>query len=261
MPPTPIYTSNTIHSSAFHVRYGWTGWTSDGPFPPLPDAAFFERLDLALEADGIRRLESNWSTRQIQIICSIKPTVSPVLFVARMKGRLRQAHTPVRFRRKISFRSIGENKRRQVEAYIEKQVTKERFVDKRFSEFMQSFTTAHGSARLDQPTETGSGRYWFNLHLVLVTESRMRFTDERSLKRISEMCDKAALKKAYQLASRSVMPDHIHLALRGNIEQSPEEIALTFMNNIAFAFGQKAVFRPGYYVGTFGEYDMGAVRQ
>ena len=56
------------------------------------------------------------------------------------------------------------------------------------------------------------------------------------------------------------MPDHIHLSLRGNVEYSPEDVALSFMNNIAFAFGQKAIFRPSYYVGTFGEYDMGAVR-
>lgn len=56
------------------------------------------------------------------------------------------------------------------------------------------------------------------------------------------------------------MPDHIHLSLRGDVAHSPEDIALSFMNNIAFAFGQKAIFRPSYYVGTFGEYDMGAVR-
>ncbi len=31
-------------------------------------------------------------------------------------------------------------------------------------------------------------------------------------------------------------------------------------NNLAFAFGQKAIWVPSYYVGSFGEYDMGAVR-
>ena len=56
------------------------------------------------------------------------------------------------------------------------------------------------------------------------------------------------------------MPDHVHMSLHGDIALSPEDIALSFMNNIAFAFGQKAIFRPSYYVGTFGEYDMGALR-
>jgi hypothetical protein len=56
------------------------------------------------------------------------------------------------------------------------------------------------------------------------------------------------------------MPDHLHLALRGNIEHAPETIALSFMNNLADALGQKPVWQCGYYVGTFGEYDMNAVR-
>jgi hypothetical protein len=51
------------------------------------------------------------------------------------------------------------------------------------------------------------------------------------------------------------------MALRGNVEEAPEAIVLGFMNNIAFEFGQQPVLRPSYYAGTFGEYDMGAVRR
>jgi hypothetical protein len=50
------------------------------------------------------------------------------------------------------------------------------------------------------------------------------------------------------------------LALRGNVEETPEAIALALMNNLAYALGQRPVWRCGYYVGTFGEYDMNAVR-
>jgi len=56
------------------------------------------------------------------------------------------------------------------------------------------------------------------------------------------------------------MPDHLHMALRGNIEHDPQTIALSFMNNLAYALGQKPVWEFGYYVGSFGEYDMNAVR-
>mgnify|MGYP000897751410 CR=1 FL=1 len=115
--------------------------------------------------------------------------------------------------------------------------------------------------RLQEPTATKRGRYWYDLHLVFVTEQRERFVDDSSLQRFKLTCEKNAQKKGYLLGSFSVMPDHLHLALRGNVEESPEEIALGFMNNIAFAFGQRAVLRPSYYVGTFGDYDMGAVRE
>ena len=263
MIPMPLYTPENIDSPAYRLRYSWTGWSSGCDFPE-PPSEFFPALESLWEVDGIRRLETSWAPHQLQFTCSVKPTVSPIFFVTRMKGRLqhalRLAGMPVHFSRKIAFRSLGENKREQIEAYIRDQVTKERFVDDRFSEFMKGLTLADSSVQLKNPTGTNSGRYWYNLHVVLVTDSRMRITDERSLSLISETCDKVAVKKSYQVVIRSVMPDHLHLALRGDIEHSPEVIALAFMNYIAFAFGQKVIFRRSYYVGTFGEYYMGAVR-
>lgn len=165
------------------------------------------------------------------------------------------------FSRKVAFRSLGENKRDEVEAYIAKQVTKEQFIDPRFAELISQYTRVNHDVRLQEPTATKRGRYWYDLHLALVTEQRDRFVDEVSLERIRTTCEKNAQKKGYLLGSYSVMPDHVHLAMRGNVEESPEEIALGFMNNIAFVFGQRPVLRPSYYVGTFGEYDMGAVRE
>jgi len=265
MSPTPLYTSENIDSPAYHLRYSWTGWPSAGTFPPAPDESFFETLEKRWETDGIRPLERKWSAEQIQFTCSVRATVSPTVFAGRVKGRLehafRKAGTRINFSRKVAFRSLGESKREQVEAYIAKQATKERFVDSRFEALVANYTQVNHSVRLEEPTETTRGRYWYDLHIVLVTDHRMRFTDETSLACICDTCDKVAGKKGHRIATWSVMPDHVHLALRGNVEQSPEEVALGFMNNIAFAFGQKAVFRPSYYVGTFGEYDMGAVRR
>lgn len=264
MQPTPVYSADTITNPAFHLRYTWTGWPSECEFPPEPNAEFFSALDSFWETDGIRRLETNWSPKQIQFTCSVKPTVRPVLFTARIKGRLqhalRQANNTTRFSRKVAFRTIGDNTRQQVEAYIANQVPNEQFADPRFAESMRGFTVKDPSVRLQDPTATLSGRYWYNLHLVLVTESRMRFKDRSSLERISRLCKAIADKKHHLLAIRSVMPDHLHLALRGNLEHSPQEIALAMMNNLAFAFGQNAIWRPGYYMGSFSEYDMNAVR-
>jgi hypothetical protein len=56
------------------------------------------------------------------------------------------------------------------------------------------------------------------------------------------------------------MPDHLHLSLRGNIAHSPTEIALSFQNNLAYSLGQVRFLADTFYVGTFGEYDMWAVR-
>jgi len=122
------------------------------------------------------------------------------------------------------------------------------------------FTVADPSVDLSAPTTTSSGRYWYNLHLVLVVVGRYRVSDVGMLTTIRDWPFKIADKKDYTVSRLAVMPDHLHVALRGNIEHSPEEIALAFLNNLAFAVGQKPIWEPCYYVGTFGKYDMDAVR-
>ena len=36
---------------------------------------------------------------------------------------------------------------------------------------------------------------------------------------------------------------------------------MAMMNNPAYAFGENPIWQSGYYAGTFGDYDMGAVRR
>lgn len=261
----PVYAPDDVSKPAFHLRYTWSGWPSLSSFPDVPTAEFFRELDALWEEDGMRRLEMRWSAKLIQFTFSVKPQVSPVFFTSRVKGRLqhalRTAGLTTNFSRKIGFRTIGDNRRTDVEAYIRSQVEKEVFVDPRFAEVLQRFTVADSGVRLDQPTRTNSGRYWYNLHLVLVLDRRDRLTDENSLRTMDQSCLAIATKKGYAVSTRSVMPDHLHLALRGDIEHSPEEIALAMMNNLAFAFGQNRIWQSSYYAGTFGEYDMQTVRR
>lgn len=243
----------------------WTGWPSETEFPDRPSEVICQTLDKAWESDGFRRLETNWTKQIIQFTFSVKPSVNPILFCQRVKGRLdhtlRHHKMGIKFSRKVGFRTIGNNRREEVLNYINQQVAKEEFVDSRFAELIQEFTFSDDEIRLQEPTETTRARYWHNLHLVLVTAGRSRFTNRESLSKLSHQCTAIARKKECKIASRSIMPDHIHLALRGALDLSPAEIALTFMNNLAFAFGQNAIWTPSYYVGSFGEYDMGAVSE
>jgi hypothetical protein len=63
------------------------------------------------------------------------------------------------------------------------------------------------------------------------------------------------------IAPPTLLPDHPHATLACGFEQSPEEVALGYMNNLAFAHGMKPLFCGSFYVGTFGQYDMGAIRR
>ena len=82
---------------------------------------------------------------------------------------------------------------------------------------------------------------------------------EEVLERLSTIIERVADKHGDRLSRMAIVPDHIHLTMGCAIERSPEEIALAYLNNGAYACGMKAVFQFGYYVGTFGEYDRGAV--
>ncbi len=205
-----------------------------------------------------------WNADKIHVAFSTMPNVSPTFFVARVKGRLqhalRLAGTPVKFSRKVAFRSIGDNHTSEVEGYIAQQVEKEQFVDPRFAAMLKRFTFIDESVALDQPSESNSGRYWYNLHVVLVVADRARFTREEDFARLDRALVATAKTHHYRLAARAWMPDHVHLALRGNIAESPAEIALACMNNTAFALGQNAIWQFGFYAGTFSEYDARALR-
>ena len=56
------------------------------------------------------------------------------------------------------------------------------------------------------------------------------------------------------------MPDHLHMCLRGALEDSPEAIAIGYMNESCRKLGVVGLWRPSYYVGTTGAYNMNAVR-
>ena len=246
------------------LRFGWAGWpTSHTVFPRVMESCL-TMPSAAWEGDGMRLFEYEFGPKRVLMTFGVTPQVAPVLFTARAKGRLdyalRVAKVGVSFSRKVAMCSLGENHRVEVESYIQNQVDKEPLADPAARETLRQFTVVDPEVDLSQPTATKSGRYWYNLHLVLVTEGRWRTCDPRWLGKIRDQAFRIAEKKGYRISRLSAMPDHLHLSLRGNPDDSPETIALAFQNNLAYALGQFRVWRPTYHAGTFGEYDMNAVR-
>jgi len=82
---------------------------------------------------------------------------------------------------------------------------------------------------------------------------------ERVIQTLCDMIESAAAKYGDRLSRLSVLPDHIHVTVGCEIGRSPEAMALSYLNNCAYACGMKPVYQYGYYVGTFGEYDRGAL--
>jgi REP element-mobilizing transposase RayT len=262
MTPTPLYHPSVEHA-AYLLRYSWTGWPSGKEFSQQPTNVIAETKPL-WEGDGLRVLEYRWTAELVQILFSCTPGVAPQFIAARAKGRLdhalRQGGIAMPFSRKVAVRAIGENTRRDVEAYIERQVGNQRFVDPQFAVKMNELTVVDPQVDLSLPTESARGRYWHNLHLVLVVDGHAPIRELAILQRIRDSFWRIADKKRHAVSRLSVMPDHLHAALRGQPHESPLEIALAYQNNLSYLTGQTRIWSPGFYVGTFGEYAMQAVR-
>ena len=260
----PLYTPETLDPPRYQLRYTWTGWPSHSDLPAEPDPAFWEELADAWETDGIRPLERTWEARRVRILVSTTPDIAPTTLAQRMKGRLsyalRKADREASFSRKKAVRSVGAARRDAIEKYVDGQVDETEWADPDFADHLERFTVTNEAVDLSTPSRSRSGRYWYNLHLVLVVAQRHRITEGGRLGRLRDCCLAVADKKGHWMKALSAMPDHLHAALRADISESPEEVALAYMNNLAHAVGPTQLWQPSYYVGTFGEYDMGAIR-
>ena len=107
--------------------------------------------------------------------------------------------------------------------------------------------------------QTSHALYWYNLHIVVVNQERYMEVRDDCLTGLHDMICRAADGKNHRLSRAAIVPDHIHLTLGCNLEESPEQVVLGYLNNLAYACGMKPVFRFSYYVGTFSEYDLGVI--
>jgi REP element-mobilizing transposase RayT len=197
-------------------------------------------------------------------LVSTKPSAAPSAIVKSIKGRLQhllQSTAPSAFRRNFSLTSVGETRREVVEAYLADQLGHHRMADERVRERLAQFQLSFPEVDLSQPQFSSHGRYPYSLHLVLVHNGRWVDVDETRIAVTRDTFCKATAKKGYRLSRLAILADHLHATLGCNYDESPEQIALSYLNNLAFAHGMKPIYQFGYFVGTFGEYDLGAIRR
>lgn len=257
----PVYTPANC-TPAYELRWSLTLFANRS-LPPLE--ARLATFKEVVERDGVRILEHHFHEPSVwQFLLSTKPHVAPPAIVKSVKGRLQhllQSTHPNGFRRNFSLTSVGDSPREVVEAYVGSQLSHHRMADDRVQERLGRFQRQFPEVDLSEPLFSAHGRYIYNLHLVLVHDGRWKDADEGRLEKTSEMLLKAARRKGHRLSRVAVLPDHMHVTLGCGYEESPEEVALGYLNNLAFAHGMQPLYRFSYFVGTFGEDDLGAIRR
>jgi len=254
----PIYTAENCQP-AYQLDWSYSlFWHA-----PPRELSWCAPLALACEPDGLRVLEHQLTPPHTsQFLISTKPDTSPLLVAQRVKGRLQHLLRPTMrkpFRRNYALRSIGSTKRPKLEQYLAGQLAHHPLADPRIHQRLESFQIHHPAVDLALAQQTTHARFWYNLHLVLVNEERWREIRESVWQRLRDRIEKAAEAKHHLLSRAAILPDHLHLLLGCPLETSPQEIALSYLNNLAHACGMKAIFRFSYFVGTFSEYDLGVI--
>ena len=188
MIPQEHYRSDNT-TAAYSLRWSWAGWPSTGLFPSL-DSNAWETLESLWEKDGIRVLEKRCTDSQWHLTVSSRTNVVPSFIVARLKGRIdhafRSSSSGFQFSRKVSLRSLGSNTEVEVQNYIANQVQKAEFCDSKFASQLSSFTRKWDPSDCSEAIVVTSGRYWFQLHLVLVVDHRHFIRDLQFLGRLFE---------------------------------------------------------------------------
>jgi len=261
--PQPLYQPATANG-AYQLRYSWTAWPSRGVFPAELDDCLRD-CATPWELEGLRVLECQIHPEQCQVTFSVTPACSPQFLCARAKGRLdhalRARKVPVDFSRKISLRSLGDANRDAIDAYLAQQARRESFVDPGFEHELGQLAFVDVTVDLSQPHESARGRYWNNLHLVLVTAQRQPLRDLDILRSLVAAVRKIAAVKGYRLRRASPMLDHLHLTLQVPFDVAAVDVVFAFQNNLAYMLDLGRFWADNYYIGTFGEYGMGAVRR
>ncbi len=260
---TMLYEAANTHRP-HSLAYSWSAWPQKGTALPV-DLPGPTRSDLgsAWRKDGMELQSLKLESTGVLATFRVDPTVSPVFCAGRAKGRLqhalRSAGNPCAFSRKVSVRALGHNITSAVVHYVRDQLAHVDLADPRYRDELGRSAFEELSVDLNQPVELRRSRYWYGLHLVLVTAERYRMGGDAFLPRLRDALADAVHRTGSQLRSIAIMPDHVHLAMKGDPERSPLEIGLAVQNDSAKAAGFR-LWQDSFYMGSFCAYDLSAIR-
>jgi REP element-mobilizing transposase RayT len=255
-----VYTAQNCRA-AYELRWSLTVFWRQAPH----DEKWWPMLRLLTEKDGVRLLRFRSRSDGIsQFLVSTRPEVAPFSIVRSVKGRLyhilrENASSP--FQRNYCLLSVGKIRGKIIERYVASQLDHHRMASDERQRALRRLQYRNSEVDLGSVRRSGHGQYNYNLHLTLVNTGRWMEIREEVLRNLVRMAIQVADERNHLLSRIGVFPDHMHLALGANLTESPNDVAYSYLNHLAGIFGGRPVFQFGYFVRTFGHYDLGAIYQ
>ena len=207
-------------------------------------------------ARSIRELNSFWPARRRR-----RP---PSDVVRSIKGRLQHLvrdELPRAFRRNYRIESVGEVDNGVLQHYVAAQPERHRMADPRAAARLGAVQFHDEHVELSAIRTSAHGQFLYNLHIVLENADHLSDMREETLAASRRMLIAACRKREWLLSRIGVASNHLHVLVGGDVTDAPQDVALSLMNNLAYAQEMTAAFEFSYYVGTFGNYDRDAIRR
>ena len=257
----PIYTADNT-TAAYQLNWSLALF---GKSKLTEQSIWLDDLRSATEVDGVRILESHVrSENTLQFLISTRPESSPSETVRSVKGRLQyliRDRVPKAFRRNYHIQSVGEANSNVLDQYVAGQTRKHPMADDMVQSQIEAMQFHDKSVDLSKPSIGTYGQYLNSLQIVLENAESWHEVRGAQLNRVRRLIVAACKKKQWRLSRIGLLSNHAHILLGASVTESPESIALSLMNNIAYVYDMKPILKFSFYVGTFGGYDRGAVRK
>ena len=256
----PLYTADNTRA-AYQLNWALSLF-ANAPFPNSD--LWLPGVTTGAERDGVRILEWRYSRMDVvQFFLSTLPAVSPAAVIKSIKGRFQNAirsEFPKLFRRNYRIESVGSASVDQTLDYIALQPQRHAVRDSPTGQEFADRQLCDPDVDLNAIRYSAHGQFVHNLHLVVELQPETPGFDVASLDVVRQVLRKMCAKHGWHLGRAGLVTDHIHLGLGCEIDEVPQVVALAVLNNLAFAFGMRPLFRFSYYAGTFGPFNRGAIR-
>ena len=126
---------------------------------------------------------------------------------------------------------------------------------------MKALQFHDGAVDLDQIQTGNYGQFVNNVQVVLEMDGGWHETRKDVLVRFRYIIVSCVRNHGWKLSRIGLLSNHLHVLIGANVKDTPADVAMALMNNVAYVYEMKPVLKFSYYVGTFGQYDRGAVRK
>ena len=268
MGPKPTFLTTNL-SVAYQLRYHFS-WFTKGRKPILATQALRTMVEATIqdvsERENYHVLGLDVEPNVVRCLMSLRPSDSPESVTRKIKGNVATAIRSCGIQKLWSrgwfVRSNGNVTEEAIQAYIKSQIEHHHAAPAANRSIMEK-CRHHLEGDVSQIRKSSHAAFQYNAHFVFCVRKRFDFLDPIIGQKLIQYWLLVCERKSWIAWDIEVVWNHVHILLGISPTESPEDVALSLLNNAEFWLFDRyhaamkmdeleTVFQPGYYSGTCG---------